>query len=62
MVVLIHSITGDKKFDNLQDLVEDGLITLYLQNHDVAKAMEEGRTCTLARKKTQKKLKRQHGR
>ena len=53
---------GDKKFDSLEELVEDGLIILYLQKHGVVEAMEEGRHNTLARKKkAQNRLKRKHG-
>lgn len=53
---------GDKKFDSVDELVEDGLITLYLQKHGVAEAMERGRHNTLARKSNaQSRLKRKHG-
>ena len=47
-----HSHTGDKKFDKVEELVEDGLITLFLKKHDAGQAIEKGRT--LARQKTLK--------
>lgn len=50
---------GDKKFDKLEELVEDGLITLFLMKHNVGQEMQKGRAVT--RKKTMK-LRRQPGR
>ncbi len=50
---------GDKRFDSLEELVEDGLITLFMMKHDVGLEMQKGRAVT--RKRTMK-LKRQPGR
>ncbi len=50
---------GDKRFDNLEELVEDGLITLCMMKHDVGQEMQKGRAVT--RKRTLK-LRRQPGR
>ncbi len=56
------SLSGENKFEQLEDLVQDGLITLYLQKHDVAKVMEEGRNNTLLfRSSKQRRLRRQDG-
>ena len=52
---------GDKKFASVEDLVQDGLITLYLQKHDVAKVMEEGRNRMTRKNEKVRQLKRQDG-
>ena len=57
------ALPGDKKFESLEDMVQDGLITLFLQKHDVAKLMELGRKDSMACKNEKNmRLKRQHGR
>lgn len=50
--------TGENQFENVEDLVQDGIIILYLQQHNVAQAMHEGRLLSMARRrKTEKQLK-----
>ena len=67
-ILVLQSITaalilaGEKRFDCIEDLVQDGLITLYLQKHDVAKVMEEGRNKTMVRREQSRRLRRQDGR
>ena len=48
----LHHHLGDKKFDRISELVEDGLITLFMSKHNVAQALERGRKVT--RSKTRK--------
>ena len=56
---------GENAFESLEDLVQDGLITLFLQRHNVAQTMHEGQVQSIVRrKKAEKKLKqlkRTHG-
>lgn len=63
-VVLIMCI-GENTFESLEDLVQDGLITLYLQHHNVAQTMHEGQMQSMVRRKKEEKklksLKRTHG-
>jgi hypothetical protein len=58
-------LLGENTFENLEDLVQDGLITLYLQRHNVAQAMHEGQMQSMVRRKRAEKklklLKRTHG-
>lgn len=37
---------GEKRFDDINDLVQDGLISLYLSQHNVLKTLEIGRDVT----------------
>ena len=56
---------GENRFESFEDLVQDGVIILYLQHHNVAQTMQEGRLLSMARRqKTEKQLKllkRSHG-
>ena len=56
---------GENRFEILKDLVQDGLITLYLQHHNVAQTMHEGQMQSMLRRKATEKrlklLKRAHG-
>ncbi len=63
---MVHmQIIGENRFEDFGDLVQDGLIILYLQHHNVAQTMHEGRLLSMARRqKTEKQLKllkRSHG-
>ena len=60
-MTLLLCFAGDKKFASVEDLVQDGLITLYLQKHDVAKLMEEGRNRMARNNEKVRQLKRQDG-
>ena len=66
MSIMFCLCIGENKFEVLADLVQDGLITLYLQQHNVSETMQEGRMQSIARKKRKEKklklLKRVHGR
>lgn len=71
MIVIVLSnenwfaILGDNHFEGIEDMVQDGLITLYLQQHNVAQTMHEGRMESMARRKRAEKrlhvLQRAHG-
>ena len=37
---------GEKRFEVLHELVEDGLISVYLSQHNVMQALEKGRDVT----------------
>ena len=55
--VCIHSFTGENHFESIEELVQDGLISLYLQQYNVAQTIYEGRLNSLARRvKAEKKL------
>lgn len=49
---------GENRFEDIEDLVQDGLITLYLYRHNATQTMQEGQLETMARRKrAEKKLK-----
>lgn len=70
MFPIIHftclETAGENRFESVEDLVQDGLITLYLQQHNVVQTMHEGQMQSMARRKKAKRqlkqLKRVHGR
>lgn len=65
MYILCTLYIGENRFESLEDLVQDGLITLYLQRHNVAQTMHEGQMQSMLRRKVAEKklrlLKRTHG-
>ena len=53
---------GEKKFECLEDLVQDGLITLYLQQHNAGLTMQRGRVVVRHKSQRQTRLKRKSAR
>ena len=54
-VSFLHNYTGDKEFESVCDLVDDSLINLYLQKHNI------GNYLTIGRAEQQQKFKRRKG-
>lgn len=50
-----YTCIGEKRFDDVHELVQDGLITVYLSQYNVMQALEKGRDIT---RQHSKKLRR----
>lgn len=45
----MHSCVGEKPFDTVEDLVQDGLITLYMEANDVEQYLQSARQTRIIR-------------
>ncbi len=61
----VNIFSDDNHFEDIDDLVQDNLITLFLQQHNVAQTMHEGQMMSMVRRKSaqlkMQGLRRAHG-